>query len=120
MIGFSVLFGWISCFVMVTFYNVSNQCSAFTLVYVNVYVNVYIHYFIFKSLSYQYVAHFKMFYKSYKTHKKYKRLHKCKRRALIYVLVSKTLIGNLHGVDDSNTNIFDLCFLLRPYFFAHK
>jgi hypothetical protein len=42
----------------------------------------YIHYFIFKSLSYQYVAHFKIFYKSYKTNKKYKRLHKCKRRAL--------------------------------------
>jgi hypothetical protein len=36
-----------------------------------VYVNVYIHYFIFKSLSYQYVAHFKMFYNSYKIHKKY-------------------------------------------------
>jgi hypothetical protein len=51
-------------------------------VYVNVYVNVYIHYFIFKSISYHYVAYFKMFYKSYKTHKKYKRLHKCKRRAL--------------------------------------
>jgi hypothetical protein len=38
----------------------------------SVYVNVYIHYFIFKNLSYQYVAHFKMFYKTYKTHKKYK------------------------------------------------
>jgi hypothetical protein len=28
-----------------------------------------------------------MFYKSYKTHKKYKRLHKCKRRALVFIVI---------------------------------
>jgi hypothetical protein len=70
----------------------ARRLHPFTFRLHSVYVNVYIHYFIFKSLSYQYVAHFKMFYKSYKTHKKYKRLHKCKRRALNIIILHVTSV----------------------------